>query len=74
MATEYLVVRFSKKRSVLVNGEMMGMTNTKLELEGGAYEITLGPPQDFQPALKSIDLTGTSSLDPMTVTFKKIRS
>ena len=37
MAKEYLVVLFPRSRRVMINGEFMGTTNQKLELEGGGY-------------------------------------
>ncbi|WP_035244397.1 PEGA domain-containing protein [Desulfonatronovibrio hydrogenovorans] len=72
MAREYLVVLFSSKRRVKINGQFMGYTNTKLELEGGRYEVTLGPPANFSPEAQAIDLKQTASLQPMTIEFKKV--
>ena len=69
MAKEYLVALFPRKRRVLINGEYMGSTNTKLELESGPYEVTLGPPPNFAPEKYDIDLSNTSSLQPMIVEF-----
>ncbi len=69
MAKEYLVALFPRQRRVKINGEFMGYTNKKLELEGGQYEVTLGPPQNFVPEKYDIDLRDTSSLNPMTVVF-----
>ncbi len=69
MATEYLVVLFPRSRRVMINGEFMGTTNEKLELESGVYEVTLAPPLDFTPEKCDIDLHNTSSLMPMIVEF-----
>ena len=69
MAKEYLVALFPRSRRVLINGEFMGTTNTKFELESGAYEVTLGPPYNFAPEKHTIDLRETSSLMPMIVEF-----
>jgi hypothetical protein len=70
MAKEYLVVLFSRNRRVMVNGEFMGTTNKKLELESGLYEVTLGPPLNFTPDVHDVDLRNTSSLMPMIVEFE----
>ncbi len=70
MPDEYLVVLYPRRRRVMINGEFMGVTNTKLELEGGEYDVTLGPPKNFLPDEQKIDLTGTSSLMPLTVQFE----
>ncbi|MFH0994689.1 MAG: PEGA domain-containing protein [Pseudomonadota bacterium] len=71
MAKEYLVALFPRSRRVMINGEFMGATNTKLELEGGPYEVTLGAPKNFIPEKHDIDLRNTSSLMPMIVEFKE---
>jgi hypothetical protein len=70
MAKEYLVVLFPRNRRVMVNGEFMGTTNKKLELESGLYEVTLGPPVNFIPEVHDVDLRNTSSLMPMIVEFE----
>ncbi|MDA8140525.1 MAG: hypothetical protein M0036_17915 [Desulfobacteraceae bacterium] len=72
MAKEYLVVLFSRSRRVLINDAFMGSTNKKLELEGGSYEISLGPPNNFTPEKQTIDLHNTSSLMPMIVEFEEV--
>lgn len=69
MAKEYLVVLFPRARRVKINGQFMGMTNRKLELEGGRYEVTLGRPINFTPERLEIHLRDTSSLNPLTVEF-----
>ena len=47
MAKEYLVVLFPRKRRVKIGSEAIGVTNTKLKLEGGPYKVTLGPPKNW---------------------------
>lgn len=69
---EYLEVLFPHRRMVLINGSNMGETNILLELEGGVYEVKLGPPQDFTPAQQQIDLRNTSPLNPKQVEFQEI--
>jgi len=71
MAKEYLVALFARNRRVIINGEFMGNTNQKLELESGPYEVTLGPPNNFKPGKRDIDLRNTSSLMPMIVEFEE---
>lgn len=68
---QFLVVLFPHPRPVLINGESMGETNRLLELEGGRYRVTLGPPPDFTPAEHQIDLAHTAPLDPMQIEFKE---
>lgn len=71
MAKEYFVVLFPRSRRVMINGEFMGTTNKKLELESGSYEVTLGPPLNFTPEKYDVDLHNTSSLMPMIVEFEE---
>jgi hypothetical protein len=54
----------------MVNGEFMGTTDKKLELESGLYAVTLGPPANFAPEVHDVDLRGTSSLRPIFVEFE----
>ena len=72
MTREYLVVLFPRKRRVKLNNHFMGHTNTKLELEGGRYEVTLGPPTNFTPESLEIDLKNTASLQPMVIQFQEV--
>jgi hypothetical protein len=69
--SEYLRVKFPHQREVLINGESLGETNELLELEGGEYEVTLGPPLNFRPAQQTIDLRHTSAGTPRSIEFKE---
>ncbi len=69
---EYLTVSFPQPREVLINGESLGATNELLPLEGGEYEVTLGPPPDFTPTRQPIDLRNTSALTPLVIEFQEI--
>jgi uncharacterized membrane protein len=70
MAFEYLVILFPRSRRVKLNGEYSGKTNRLMEIEGGKYNITLGPPENFEPDAHDIDLRGTSAQSPKIVTFR----
>ena len=71
MAKEYLVVLFPRKRRVMIHDQLIGVTNTKIEIESGTYEVTLGPPRNFKPDTQNIDLSNTSSFMPMIVEFEE---
>jgi hypothetical protein len=73
MVNEYLVVSFPRTRRLFLNGQFNGTTNTILELEGGQYQVTLGPPKNFMPEKYDIDLRGTSLMNPMIVEFKVLK-
>ena len=72
MAKEYLVVLFPRKRRVKIGSEVIGVTNTKLELEGGDYEVTLGPPDNFTPEKHNIRLRNTAALTPRIIEFEEV--
>ena len=63
---------FPRTRRVMINGQFMGITNKKLELDSGPYEVTLAPPKNFTPEKHKIDLRNTASLTPMIVEFEEI--
>ena len=69
---EYLTVAFPHQREVLINGESLGQTNELLQLEGGEYEVSLGPPSNFTPTQQQIDLRNTSALTPLSIEFREI--
>ena len=68
---EYLVVLFPRSRRVKINGEFQGRTGELIELEGGKYTVSLGPPSTFRPASRTVDLHNTSALAPMTIRFEE---
>lgn len=66
---EFLVVLFARKRRVQIDGEFTGSTNELIELEGGKHSVSLGPPANFTPASRTVNLRNTSALTPLTVAF-----
>jgi len=66
---EYLVVRFSRSRAVMIDGEIHGRTDVLIELEAGTYTVSLGPPPNFTPPRQQVTLKDTSPLDPKEVVF-----
>lgn len=69
MAFEYLSVLYPNRRRVKINGSFQGHTNEVIELEGGRYEVSLGPPNNFTPEQVEVDLQGTTAFTPRTVRF-----
>lgn len=72
MAKEYLVVKYRRRRRLMINDQFMGYTNKNLELEGGKYTVTLGPPDNYKPPQINIDLQGTAAMLPMIIEFEEI--
>jgi hypothetical protein len=67
---EYLIVRFSEPRNVRIDGVPQGTTNVVLELEAGAHDVTLAPPQNFSPPRHTVQLQNTAALAPAEVVFQ----
>ena len=69
---EYLLVKFTESRGVIVDDSNEGMTNHMLELETGTHMVTLENPPDFAPEKFEFILRMTSELSPKVITFEKI--
>lgn len=70
MSLEFLLVVFPEQRSVLADGDSVGVTNHTLMLPTNEYTITLdGAPTD--PASRDVILAGTSVVRPKVVTFDR---
>lgn len=66
---EYLRVEYRRKRNVLIKGQIIGVTNCLIEIEGGSYIVELSQPVNYMPSSKEVDLANTSALDPMIIAF-----
>lgn len=68
---EYVVVIFSEKREVLVDGDTGGYTGDVLMLEKGTHRFQLSDPQDYKPKWRQPAVKGTTLASPMEVEFEK---
>jgi hypothetical protein len=66
---EHLLVKFPVSRTVLIDGEEAGRTNTVLRVEEGTHTIGLGDPRDYKPSSRTVKVKGTSPIKPREVTF-----
>jgi hypothetical protein len=66
---EYLRVEFAQSRTVLANGDDVGLTNTTLILEANAYRIRLSG-SGYNPASQRVVLSGTLPDNPRIVSFQ----
>jgi len=69
---EYVIVRYSKKRTVLVDGEESGSTDDILRLEQGTHTFSLSDPQDYKPSSQARMVKDTTPIKPMEVTFVQV--
>ena len=73
MSVEFLLVSYSKDgskedRTVLADGNSVGVTNHILMLPAGAYEISLEG-DGYVPKTQNVTLNGTSLMRPKVLTF-----
>jgi len=69
---EYLLVRFSEKRRVIIDDiDTRQHTGEVIEMEGGHHDIRLSGPDDFVPKIQSIILQNSTELEPVEVRFAK---
>jgi len=70
MNIEFLLVAFADDRTVLADGDIVGVTNHILMLPADEYTITIdGGSTD--PASQDVVLAGTSAVRPRVVHFAK---
>lgn len=68
---ENVIIKYPETRTVFIDGEDSGMTNTVLRIEAGTHTFNLGEPKDYMPSFRRRKVTGTSPVKPMEVTFEK---
>ena len=71
---EYLVVRYYRRRNVMIKDQKVGYTNDLIELEGGSYTIKLSLPPNYRPSSRRVVLQNTSPLNPKTIRFEPIQN
>lgn len=70
MSLEFLLVVFPEQRSVLADGDSVGVTNHTLMLPANEYKITLDGAAT-NPASQDVILAGTSVVKPKVVIFDR---
>jgi hypothetical protein len=68
MSIEYLLVTFKDQRSVLVDGDGVGVTNHTLMLPSDEYTVTLDG-TGYSPMSQDVVLAGTSLVRPKVIAF-----
>ncbi|MBI4618997.1 MAG: PEGA domain-containing protein [Desulfobacterales bacterium] len=69
---EFVTVKYPESKKVFIDGEEAGFTNTTLRVGGGTHTFSLGEPKNYKPDSITLQVTGTTSVKPMEVTFEKI--
>jgi hypothetical protein len=69
MPSEFIVVIFPEKRTVLAEGAIVGSTGELIGLGAGTYTFSLDGAQDYDPRRQRLLVGGTSAVDPLKITF-----
>ncbi len=69
MALQFVVVNFEESRELLVDGDPNGRTHESIRVGEGTHEFALGGEQNYSPESIEVQVTGTSSLDPLELQF-----
>ena len=67
---EWILVEFSELRDVLIDGTILGSTNTTFRVQLGTHTITLGGVQNYTPASITAQIFGTTQGNPKKFTFR----
>lgn len=68
MSIEYLLVTFREDRTVLADGDSVGVTNHTLMLPANEYTISLEG-DSYAPPQQDVVLAGTSVMRPKVIAF-----
>jgi len=68
---EFLLVHFSEKRSVLIDGYDTGNVGETIPVGEGTHTIRLGGSANYHPASFKIKIAATTAIKPMEVKFEK---
>jgi hypothetical protein len=66
----WVLVRYPRNRLVFADGERLGLTNKLLIIAPGRHIFDLGSDVNYTPALRRIDVVGTTADDPTIIVFE----
>jgi len=69
---ENVIIKYPETRTVFIDGEDTGMTNTILRIEAGSHTFDLGEPKNYKPSSRKRKVKGTSPVKPIEVIFEKV--
>lgn len=68
---EYVLVVYTTDRTVYIDGEDGGQTNTALRVDAGTHVFDLGNPRNYKPASRKPVVQDTTELNPLKLIFRK---
>lgn len=70
----YVYVTYYRRRTVLIDGEPGGMTNTSLPVEVGTHQFELGGDKNYEPPVIETVVADASQILPQVIEFSPVRS
>lgn len=71
MRYEFVVVRYPASRTVMVDGNRLGYTNTILVVEPGHHAFDLGKPVNYRPPTIERLVENTTVINPLVIEFER---
>ena len=68
---EYVIVVFSEKRRVLMDGADIGETGDTLQVETGTHDFSLSGLHDYRPVHQQLAVHNTNPIIPLDILFVK---
>jgi hypothetical protein len=68
---EYVIIKYSEERTVIIDGEPDGLTGDVLLVEKGTHTFKMDGDQDYTPKWRRPVVQDTTSISPMEVNFEK---
>ena len=66
---EFVQINYPVDRTVYVDGEDNGSTNTVIRVDTGTHRFDLGEPLNYAPSFRRRLVEGTSALQPLVLDF-----
>jgi hypothetical protein len=66
---EFVQINYPQDRTVYVDDEDNGPTNTIIRVGSGTHDFDLGDPKDYDPPVHHVQVTGTTALTPLILEF-----
>src|SRR5690349_874053 len=66
---EFVIVTFPNRRQVFMDDQPSGQTGDRLTVQARHHDFDLGSPPDYSPALQTVNVAGTTALNPLIIAF-----
>ncbi|MDH5323302.1 MAG: hypothetical protein OEW81_12895 [Gammaproteobacteria bacterium] len=67
---EYVMVKYYRRRTVYIDGDKSGYTNSLLRVNRGTHKFELSPPPNYTPVTLKLFVKNTIPAHPMLIEFE----